>query len=110
MADFRLPSSVLTHLNCGRATLALPPPVTMRSCPAPTKVAAAKHHDPSLTTVADGAMWLAANAAIACRVGGCWLKQAYSGRPSAVVCTAATKGTLFSAPRPVLPPENSPPR
>src|SRR5574337_1714035 len=100
MAVFRLPSSVLTHLNCGSAMLALPPPVTMRSCSAPTKVAAPKHHSPSLTTLADGAIWLAANAAIASLVGGCWLRHTYSGRQSAVVCTAATKGTLLSLPRP----------
>lgn len=70
IALFRAPSRVLTHLNYGRATLALPPPVTARSCSAPNKVAAAKHHNPSETTVAVGAMCLPANATIACRVGG----------------------------------------
>ena len=38
------------------------------------------------------------------------LIQAYSGCPSALSETAATNGTLFSEPRPALPPGSSPPR
>jgi hypothetical protein len=36
-------------------------------------------------------------------------KQARSGCPAGVVCTAAVKETLFSEPRPLLPPGKRPP-
>ncbi len=71
---------------------------------------APKHHSPSLTTVAEVANDLAAKAATPSVVNGNGAKQASCGHPSGVVCTAAMNGTLFSEPRPVLPPGNSPPR
>ena len=43
-------------------------------------------------------------------VNGRCEKQAKTGAPDSVVCTAATNDTLFSDPRPGLPPGSSPPR
>ena len=60
MAVLRLPSKVLMALNCGSFTLALPPPVTWRSCSAPTMVVAPKHHSApetgALAKTASGAL------------------------------------------------------
>lgn len=53
---------------------------------------------------------LAAKSSTAWRVNGACAKQANTGCPASVVCTAAMKGTLFSEPRPLLPPERLPPR
>jgi len=69
-----------------------------------------KHRSPSERTLAEGESDLAAKIATSSEVSGCWEKQASTGLPSGVVWTAAMKGTLFSEPRPVLPPERWPPR
>lgn len=62
------------------------------------------------TTVSGRTSDLAAKSDTASRVNGCTAKQASTACPSSVVWTAATNDTLFSLPRPVLPPERSPPR
>src|SRR5882724_9724316 len=97
-------------LNCGSLVLAFPPPVTVDSWSAPMIVTARKHHSPSATTWADVASDFAAQIAIASVVNGCQAKHAYSGCPSGVVGIAAMNGTLFSEPRPLFPPERSPPK
>src|SRR6185295_5218382 len=101
--------TVLTARNCGSLTPTLPPPVTWRSC-TPAPAAAVKQPSPSETTVNGRASDLAANLSTASLVNEHCTKHARTGCPASVVCTAAMKGTLFSQPRPALPPESSPPR
>src|ERR671910_760806 len=102
-AVLRLLSSVLTALNWGSLAPALPLPVTVRWCSAPMILTPRKHHSPSDTTWAEVASDLAAQIATASVVSGCLAKQAYSGWPSGLVCTAAMKDTLFGEPRPLVP-------
>src|SRR5450755_3094754 len=107
---FKLPSTVLTAQNCGSLTQALPPPVTVRSCTMPKLPRTVKQPNPSDTTVAGNASDLAAKSKTDWVVNGRCSKQHNTGCPASVVCTAAMNGTLFSEPRPALPPERSPPR
>jgi hypothetical protein len=65
--------------NGGSFVLALPLPVTTRSCSAPTICTAPKHHSPSETTVADGAIERAANTATCSCVNGCWRRHRNCG-------------------------------
>ena len=69
-----------------------------------------KQPRPSETTVSGEPMLVAMNSFMASLVNGRADRQARCARPSSVVRTATTKGTLFSEPRPALPPLRSPPR
>ena len=73
-------------------------------------LSARKHPRPSETTCADAASAVFAQSAIASLVNSSFFRQTFSGWPVLVVCTAAMNDTLFSDPRPLLPPGSSPPR
>ena len=77
----------------------------------PASVTPAKQLNPSEVTIQSGARLALAQPETALRVKpGTGAILIYRGRPSALSEMAATKGTLFSEPRPALPPANSPPR
>lgn len=65
---------------------------------------------PSVTSVAGAASEFSANSWIDFLVNGRRDRHMKTACPDSVVCTAATKATLFSEPRPRLPPGRSPPR
>ncbi len=80
----------------------------MALCWQPASVTPAKQPKPSEVTTQPGERSALAQPTIALRVKpGTGAILIYRGRPSALSEMAATNGTLFSEPRPALPPANS---
>ncbi len=108
---FILPSMVLTQLKQGRSVLLCLGPTTIRSCSHPTVVTDLKHAKPSLTIVESCQRLSLAHFLIHCPLNpGTTFSLIWSGSQFSVVDTAATKGVLFSDPRPRFPPACSPPQ
>ncbi len=107
---FRLPNIVLIQLNSGKS-LGLRPPAMTGLCWRPALITTVKQAKPSEVATQPGLRSSLAQTTIALRVKpGTGAILIYSGRPSALREMAAAKGALFSEPRPLLPPANSPPR
>ena len=85
--------------------------MTSTQCVQPASVTAPKHARPSLITAVPGAKSDRAQIEIASLVKpDTCVTLTYNGRPCSLSETAATMGTLFSDPRPDLPPARSLPR
>lgn len=105
MAFFTLPIIVLTHLNSFIWTLLKPPPVTMAVWVQPAALTPLKHGKPSDTTWLPDVRCLFAQRSTSTVVNpSTTFKFIRCGRSSSSTDTAARKGVLFSAPRPLFPP------
>ena len=111
MATLILPSAVLTHLKAGVRAALGPDPVLMAWCEHPACVTVSELFRPSLTTEQLGSRLPLANPEMDFPQKLATRRSfSRTGFPSGVVSTATTNGVLPGAPRPLLPPERSPPR
>src|ERR1035437_3907250 len=111
MAVFRLLRRVLTQAKQAISVLLRCFPTICGSWVQPAAVTPRKQANPSETTVAEGASQRRAHTVISALLKDfTGAKTARIGWPWSLVSTATTNGTLFSEPRPALPPGGSPPR
>lgn len=109
LAGLEIAQNGVDPLELG-TSLGLRPAITVGWWLQPAPVTAAKQANPSENTTLPGATFPFTHATTSSLVNPVTgVRRTRSGRSSSVRETAATNGTLFSAPRPTLPPVRSPP-